>query len=266
VASRSERPAGDTPRIGSVGAPARRSLRHLIADGLRARVLTGEFGAGARLPSEPRLARSLGVSRSSLRAAIALLEEDGLLRRLQGSGTYVTHKPLLRNDLSRNFGVSEMIATKDLEPGTLLGDSTAEPAPAEVAQAFGIEPGSPLSVLRRVRTADGRPVVDTTDWCRSEVLDPDALSQLAGGSLYAALADRGLSVHHGVASMYPTFAVSDTAERLNVPVGTPLLTLFQVDTTADGVVVLVSREHHVADAFEFSVYRRGPGDAGEDPA
>jgi GntR family transcriptional regulator len=246
-----------------MGTSARRSLRHLIAEGLRARVLAGELRAGARLPSEPDLARSLGVSRSSLRAAIALLEEDGLLRRLQGSGTYVTHKPLLRNDLSRNFSVSAMIQAKGLEPGTLFGRSATEIPPAEVAAAFGIAEDSPVSVLRRVRTADGRPVVDTTDWCRREVLDAAALSGLADGSLYLALAERELSVHHGVASMYPTIAVGETADRLNVPVGTLLLTLFQIDSTADGEVVLVSREHHLADAFQFSVYRRGPGE-GED--
>jgi GntR family transcriptional regulator len=243
---------------------ARRSLRHLIAERLRRRVRDGELRAGARLPSEPELARSLGVSRSSLRAAITLLEEDGLLRRLHGSGTYVTHKPLLRNDLSRNFGVSSMIAATGLKPGTVLGHCTTEPAPADVAVAFGIEEGSPLSVLRRVRTAGGRRVVDTTDWCRSEVVDPPALSRLADGSLYDALAAGGLPIHHGVATMSPTIAVGDIAKRLRVPDGTLLLTLFQVDSTADGDVVLVSREHHLADAFEFSVYRRGPGDAGED--
>ncbi len=252
-------------RRGSIGRSSRQSLRHLIAESLRARVLAGELRAGARLPSEPDLARSLGVSRSSLRSAIALLEEEGLLLRRQGSGTYVTHKPLLRNDLGRNFGVSEMIAATGLEPGTLLARSASEPAPAEVAAAFGIAAESALSVLRRVRTAAGRRVVDTTDWCGVEVLDPDALLELPGGSLYVALAELGLSVHHGVASMYPAFAIGDTAKRLKVPEGTPLLTLFQVDSTVDGVVVLVSREHHLADAFEFSVYRRGPGEGGENP-
>ncbi|MDQ6816057.1 MAG: GntR family transcriptional regulator [Actinomycetota bacterium] len=247
-----------------MGTSARRSLRHLIAESLRARVRDGELRAGARLPSEPDLARSLGVSRSSLRAAIALLEEDGLLRRLQGSGTYVTHKPLLRNDLSRNFSVSAMIAATGVQAGTLLAECASEPAPADVASAFEIEVGSPVSVLRRVRTAGGRPVVDTTDWCRGEVLDPVALSELTSGSLYEALAARGLSVHQGVTAISPSLAAGEIAYRLAVPVGTLLLTLFQVDSTADGLVVVVSREHHLADAFEFGIYRRGPRDAGED--
>jgi DNA-binding GntR family transcriptional regulator len=247
-----------------MGTPARRSLRHQLAENLRSRLQSGEFEAGAQLPSEPELARSLRVSRSSLRAAMTLLEEDGLLRRLQGSGTFVTHKPLLRNDLSRNFSVSDMIAATGLEPGTVVVSAARERAPADVARAFGISTGSPISVLRRVRTADGRPVVDTTDWARPEVLDSGTLSELAGGSIYNALTERGLSIHHGVASMYPTPAGAETAGHLDVPQGTLLVTLFQVDSTADGVVVLVSREHHLADAFEFSVYRRGPGDSGQD--
>jgi len=245
---------------------ARPSLRHRIADELRERLLTGEMPAGSRLPSEPELARSLRVSRSSLRAAIALLEADGLLRRMHGSGTYVTHRPLLRNDLSRNFGVSEMIAVTGLEPGTIRRRAAREPASEDVAAAFGVEPGTPLSVLRRVRTANGRPVVDTTDWCREEVLDPSELSALGEGSVYAALAAQGLAIHHGVASISPTAATREIARRLDVPTGTLLLALFQVDSTVLGEVVLVSLEHHLADAFDFSVYRRGPGDAGEEHA
>jgi GntR family transcriptional regulator len=247
-----------------MGVSDRRSLRHRLADDLREQVLSGEYRPGAQLPSEPELARTLSVSRASIRAAITLLEQEGLLRRQHGSGTYVTNKPLLRNDLSRNFSVSAMIAATGLEPGTRLARARSEPAPDEVAAAFEIPSSTPISVLRRVRTANGKRVVDTTDWCRSDVLDPATLSELAGGSIYGALAERGLSIHHGVASISPTAAGDEIARRLRVAAGTLLLTLFQVDRTAEGEVVLVSREHHLADAFDISVYRRGPRDSGED--
>jgi GntR family transcriptional regulator len=246
--------------------PARLSLRHTIANGLRRRVVTGDLSPGDRLPSEPDLARALGVSRSSLRAAIALLEEDGLVQRLHGSGTYVTHRPLMRNDLSHNFGVTSMIATMGLEAGTVQERVATEPAPVDVAQALGIKPGAPVSALHRVRTADGRPVVDTTDWCHPDVLSPEQMRDLGHGSVYAALAEHGLSVHHGVARITPDVATGGIPQRLGVPRGALLLTLFQVDSTADGSVVLVSREHHLADAFEVTVYRRGPGDDSDEQA
>ncbi len=53
------------------------------------------------------------------------------MRRRHGSGTYVTDRPLLRNDLSRNFGVSSMIAAMGLEPGTVDETCALEPAAAD---------------------------------------------------------------------------------------------------------------------------------------
>ncbi len=243
-----------------MSAAPRRSLRHSVAKALRERIVAHKLGPGDRLPSEPELALSLGVSRSTLRAGIALLEEDGLVRRLHGSGTYVAHRPGVRNDLSRNFSVSAMIAAMGVQPGSVDERSAAELAPPHVAAALGVRAGTPVSALRRVRTADGRRVVDSTDWCRTDVISPEAICELEQGSIYAALAERGMPVHQGIATMTPDVAMGEVAQRLGVPKGALLLTLFQVDSTADGIVVLVSQEHHLADAFEITVYRRGPGD------
>lgn len=236
-------------------------LRYRLAGELRDRILAGEWRPGDRLPSEPELARRRAVSRASMRAAIGVLEEDGLVDRRHGSGTYVTHRPELDHDLGRNSGVSQLIAATDLEPGTVEETARAEPAPAAVAEALGVTVGDSVSCLRRVRTADGRRVVDTVDWCRIDHLAPEELP--ASTSVYAALAERGLTVHHGVARLSPNNADDEVARRLDVPRGALLLTIDQVDRTADGVAVLVSTEHHLADAFAFTVLRRGPG---EDPS
>jgi GntR family transcriptional regulator len=234
---------------------SRPSLRHSLADTLRARV-RGGLNPGDRLPSEPHLAQELGVSRSSLRAAITLLEEEGFLSRRHGSGTYVTHRPVLRNDLGRNFGVSSLITSMGLEPGSEAATFGEEPAEPAVAEVLGVER---VSALHRVRTANGRRVVVSSDWCRPNQLSAEELGAVADGSVYAALAARGLPVHHGVAQLSPDTADARLADLLDVPRGALLLTIFQVDETAAGEAVLVSREHHLADAFDISVYRRGPG-------
>ena len=241
----------------------RRSLRHSLASELRARIRSGEWRPGERIPSEPELARRRTVSRSSMRAAITLLEEEGYVSRKHGSGTYITHRPALPNDLGRNFGVSTQIASTGSEPGTVEEHAGVEPAPDFVAEALGISKGDPVSTLRRVRTANGRRVVDMTDWCRTDHVVPDDLPAIGKGSIYAALTDRGLTVEHGVAHLAPRNADGEVAARLRVPTGTLLLTIDQVDRTADGVAVLVSREHHLADAFTFTLVRRGPGDVTE---
>ena len=245
-------------------AASRRSLGHAVAKTLRERIAGERLEPGDRLPSEPELARVLGISRASLREGIALLEEDGVVRRLRGSGTYVAHRSGVRNDLSRNFSVSSLIEAMALEPGSRSDECAAELAPPRVAAALRLKAGASVCALRRVRTADGRPVVDSIDWCRPDVLPLQAMASLDGGSIYAALAERGLPVHHGVASIEPATARGGVARRLGVRAGALLLTLFQLDSTADGTVVLVSQEHHLADAFEFTVYRRGPGDESDD--
>ena len=158
----------------------RRSLRHSLAQELRARIRAGEWRPGERIPSEPELARQETVSRSSMRAAITLLEEEGYVSRRHGSGTYVTHMPTLPSDLGRNFGVSSLIRSTGLEPGTEEESAGLEAAPAAVAEALGVAEGDPVSVLRRVRTAGDRRVVDVTDWCRDR---PPGARRPAGGRL-----------------------------------------------------------------------------------
>src|SRR5262249_20546681 len=158
-----------------------------------------------------------------LRAAITLLEEDGLVWRRHGSGTYVTDRPPLRNDLSRNFGVSSLIESMGLEAGSVEGSCGLEGAPGPVAAALGIGVGEHVSVLRRVRTAGGRRVVDVVDWCPAGIITPDEMRDVGGGSIYSALATRGLTVHHGVATITPDVATGSVARRLGVPRGSLLL-------------------------------------------
>lgn len=234
------------------------SLRYQLAQELRGQISSGELAPGDKLPSEPELAHDRAVSRSSVRAAITMLEEEGFVRRRHGSGTYVTHRPALPNDLSRNFGVSSLIASTGLEPGTAEEDCGLMGAPPGVADALELEPDTDVTCLRRVRTADGRRVVDTIDWFRCDHLSPDELRGIGNGSVYSALEARGLVVHHGVATLTPGNADEETARRLDVARGALLLTIDQLDVTAEGVPVLVSREHHLAEAFSFTVVRHGP--------
>ncbi len=196
-----------------------------------------------------------------MRAAITLLEEEGFVSRRHGSGTYVTHRPALpqrpRPQLRRLLD--------DRFDRARAGHRGGEPRRRARAcrgrrGARRARRATPSSVLRRVRTAGDRRVVDVTDWCRIDHLAPDDLAEV--GSIYAALAERGLAVDHGVAHLTPWNADGEVARRLDVPSGTLLLTIDQVDRTADGVAVLVSREHHLADAFTFTLVRRGPGPRG----
>src|ERR687895_466439 len=94
--------------------PRAAAVRHELALGIG----QGRWRAGDRLPAEPELAASLGVSRATLRDALRSLEEDGFVTRVRGAGTFVTHRPRLRNNLDMNFGVTDLIRSMGMRPGT----------------------------------------------------------------------------------------------------------------------------------------------------
>jgi GntR family transcriptional regulator len=226
------------------------------------RIDEGRLPGGARLPSEPDLAAQMGVSRATLRDALRSLESDGLLRRVRGSGTYVTDRPRVRNSLDLNFGVTEAIRAAGMNAGTKDGRYWIEPASVGEAERLGLDPGQDVAVVERIRTADGKPVVLSKDVLPLSVLRPDErlLEEMTTSSIYEVL-ERGLGmvVHHGVASFRPIKADGAVSRTLGVPRGELILYLWQVDYAEDGRAVLSSHEYHVAAAFDYSVVRRGPG-------
>ncbi|HEY7667357.1 MAG TPA: GntR family transcriptional regulator [Actinomycetota bacterium] len=237
----------------------KRRLSFAVRDQLAGRIASGEIEAGSRLPPEPQLAADLGVSRATLREALRSLEEDGLVTRTRGAGTYATSRPRLRNNLDINFGVSEAIRAAGMRPGTASTAVRTAAASPEEARALDLVAGDTVVVLERVRTADDRPVVWSRDVVRATLLPAGALEPAGDVSVYDVLARNDVAVQHGVVTVEPQVADKALAKRLRIEPGALILYLRQVDYDASGEPVLLSHEHHVADAFEFSVVRRGPG-------
>ncbi|HEV8622336.1 MAG TPA: GntR family transcriptional regulator [Actinomycetota bacterium] len=239
----------------------RRGLWSSVREELAQRIASGKMPPGYQLPPEPELATDFGVSRATLREALRSLEEDGFLTRTRGAGTFVTHRPRLRNNLDVNFGVTDAIRAAGMEPGSEAIQVIERPASPEVARRLAILHGAPTVAVERVRTADGRPVVYSRDIMPRPAVDrSDLVERISGRSIYEYLErDRGIVVHHGVASFRPIKADRTVAGRLRVIKGALLLYIRQVDYDDQGRPVLLSDEYHLADAFEFTVVRRGPG-------
>ena len=113
--------------------------------------------------------------------------------------------------------------------------------------------------LRRVRTADDRPAVFSVDHLPADIVDAERDREALGGSIYALLAARGHPVRHAEAVVAPASADTDLAAVLEVPAGTLLQHLQQVDVDNAGRRVLYSLEWHNPEVMELRVYRRGPG-------
>jgi GntR family transcriptional regulator len=239
---------------------ARKRLSFRVRDDLASRIANGKIPLGSKLPPEPELAEELGVSRATLREALRSLEEDGFVSRTRGAGTYATRRPRRRNNLDVNFGVTEAIRAAGMTPGTSQSSVHAGGATDEEASSLDLQLGDPVVRLERVRTADGEPVVFSVDVVSATRLSAGELASMPlDGSVYELLERRGTPIEHGVVSVAPARVERGLAKRLGVKSGTLLLYLRQVDYGREGEPLLLSHEHHLADAFEFTVARRGPG-------
>lgn len=239
------------------------SLADRAAEDLRRAIRDGLYADSGRLPSEPELARQLGVSRATLRQAVSALQDEGLLARRHGSGTYVLNAvAAMRNNLNVNFGVTDLIEAAGWRPGTRDLRVDEVQADARVARALGLPPRSRVTVVTRTRTADDRPVAYTVDYVPTHVLaelgiSPADITQ--SESLYRGLERVGLVVHHGLAEIRPVKADRLLAAELGVRTGALLLQVEQVDYTGEGDAIVASDEYYVSDTLRVQVYRKGSG-------
>jgi GntR family transcriptional regulator len=242
-------------------AVSRPLLTDVVRDALRRAVITGEFPPGSRLPNEDALGDRFSVSRATIREAVRGLVEEGYLSRRQGSGTFVTSRPLLRNSLDTNFSYTSYLESTGVRAGRRILGVRTIPADAAVAERLDVPPGTPVVELRRVRTADDRPAVYSVDHLPADIVDAEREREALGGSIYGMLAALGHPVRHGEAVVAPASADAELASVLGIAPGTLLQHLQQVDVSAGGRHVLYSLEWHNPDVIELRVYRRGPGTA-----
>ena len=220
---------------------------------------SGGYKPGMRLPSEAKLAKQLGVSRVTLRETLKELEQDGLVVRQHGLGTFVAHKlPVLECAIELNLGVTEMIRRSGLQPSTSKAELVEDHHDEAVAEIFG-DKAIRLLALRRVRNADNRPVVVSLDilpW-RPD-LDFSRLSQLDASVYQFMEEEMGIAVKVGKAILEPVRASSSVAADLQIAPGSLVLLLDQVDYSLEGEPVLVSHEYWEKDVIKFVVTRTRP--------
>ena len=238
----------------------RKTLTEITEQELRQAITRGTFRRGSQLPTEAELCQMLGVSRTVVREALRVLEEDGLVARRHGVGTFVRDHPILKN-LNFNFGITEMIESAGLASGTSHLAIQSESADQEKAEQLGVALGTRLVTVERVRTADGRPVVYSLDTLPESLLqraDFDPQSLLTQSIYNLLQTSLGEVIEYGIARLLPVAAPDFVAEKLRLPRNALTLYIVQTDFSPNDEPLVYSREYHLPDAFDFIVWRRGP--------
>jgi DNA-binding GntR family transcriptional regulator len=225
-------------------------LYYQVAQQLEQAIQSGELAPGTRLNNELVLADQLGVSRPTLRRAMEYLVDRGYLVRKRGIGTQVVH-PKLRRPVQLT-SLYEDLALSGKDPRTRVLSFKTVPAADVVAHLLGVEEGSPVVAIERLRYADGEPLALMRNWIPPGRVELSAeLLERAG--LYQLMRSAGLRLHLASQTIGARAATPAEARLLRAGKGEPLLTMQR--TTYDDMGHPVERGDHLyrASLYSFEV-------------
>jgi GntR family transcriptional regulator len=217
-----------------------------IADELRGRVESGELGAGRLLPSESELSGAYGVSRVTVRKALDLLRDEGLIDARQGFGWFVSTDPV-RQALGRLGTIEEQLEQLGVGSERRVVRFRFVAAPARVRQVLGADA---VLEVRRVNLADGQPFARVTVWCPEELGARLSRADVEKAPFYELI---GVAIGGATQTIGAAAANAADAELLAVPVGSPVLRCERVTRDVDDTPVLVSEHIFPAHRTEFVV-------------
>ena len=219
--------------------------------------LIGSTPPGQRLLNEPDLAKKMGVSRATLREAMRTFETQGIIRRRQGSGTYVVGKvPVIDAGLEVLESLDTMARRMNLD--IAISDLQIEQvdAEAETASGLGVSEGSSLTRIRRVIRADGRPAAYLIDILPESILTASDLPADFSGSVLDFLLARGDKLAVSRAVISATNAPADVAKPLEIQRDDVLLVFTSQLSDSKGALVDYSKSYFIPGYFHFHVNRR----------
>lgn len=128
-----------------------------LMEELETSIRNGVYKPGDKIMTEAEMAKEYGVSLITVRKAVGSLMEKGLVVRKQGKGTFVT-KPKYSRNMKKLQSFTEMCEQMGVKPGAQVLENRLIMADKKVADRLGIEPGSNVVYISRLRLADGEPV------------------------------------------------------------------------------------------------------------
>ena len=227
---------------------------------IRADISGGKLRKGDILQSEKILGATYGVSRITVRNALAILVDDGLLYRKRGRGTSVKHAKLIRQSPGL-LGIHEEIRASGRAPETkLFSFATIPNPPVEVRKALDIKRNEQVIEIEREINADGELVGMTIAFIPLPVLQKLAIKieELENHSLYRLLEHGGFKLHEAEETIEVMAASRELAQRLQVREGFPVFSLKRTVFTKDGFPIERGENIFRTDRYAFKIHHWRP--------
>jgi GntR family transcriptional regulator len=235
------------------------SLTDQVKAHLKERIVDGEFADG-RIPPETELADELGVSRTTVRDALSRLEQEGVIWRKQGAGTFVNQPGLqIKSRLEEIWAYEDVLEAHGYTPSVQVLRTSTEQADPTLATELDIEAGDSVITIEKLFLENRTPVVYTINRIPAELVrDPDAVDgRLPLPRLLEQVADRYLAYY--LSEMVPVALSANAASHLGVKRGTPAISFEEVGFDQDNQPVVQATSVFRDDLLRFRLIRRKAG-------
>jgi GntR family transcriptional regulator len=248
----------------SIDAASDRPVYKQIADHLRAAIARGRLREGDQLPSEAQLMDHYGVARMTIRNAMRLLLDEGLVTAEHGRGVYVRSRPPVRRLASDRFaqrprkgGKAAFITEAEQIGATpqvdMIEVSESRP-PAEVADRMGIGDDTSVVIRSRRYLLDGKPVEIAVSYIPADLAHGTPISDLnpGRGGIYARLEEQGHVLARFTEDVTARMPTPEESRLLNLPPGVPVFRLIRTAYDLGNRPVEVCDTVMAANAYQLS--------------
>ena len=223
---------------------------------LETSIRNGVYKPGDKIMTEAEMAKEYGVSLITVRKAVGSLMEKGLVVRKQGKGTFVT-KPKYSRNMKKLQSFTEMCEQMGVKPGAQVLENRLIMADKKVADRLGIEPGSNVVYISRLRLADGEPVQVEKSYFPLKyafLLEED----LNNGSMFECLKEKaGAKVASSEKMIELCRATAEEAALMDVKKGDYLLFVKSTAYDENGEPMYAGIQLINGDRFSLYVYESG---------
>ncbi|MCL5985572.1 MAG: GntR family transcriptional regulator [Actinobacteria bacterium] len=228
-----------------------------VRDHIAEMITAGKLEPGQKLPSEHVLSDDLMISRTTLRDALKMLEESGLVKKEHGVGTFVRSTNIVRNSLEFNHSITQMIASMGMKPGTINEKVYEDKSDSYISEKLLVSEGSPVIVVERIRTADGDPIVFSREYIPKNIVNCDISADEIGESLSLFLSERcNQLIAWTFTKIFPVIATKELSDVLGVQKGSCMIMMEQIDINLKDAPICFGFEYFNQTKFEFTILRK----------
>ena len=226
-------------------------LYYQLAENMETDIRSGRLSSGSHLDNEIELARQLGVSRPTVRRAIGLLANRGLVIRRHGIGTLVV--PVRVRRPVRLSSLYDDLKESGQAPTTRLLAFEHVPAPAEVANALKLSRGTRVLHFERLRLATDQPISLMVNFLPVALDELVTEACLKTSGLYRLIRQGGIHLRLASQTIGARSARQREARLLKVPTGAPLLTMQRISYDDTGQPVEYGSHVYPAERYSFEM-------------